>query len=126
MAGAYQGASEWSALNNFVLRMSFQPEALGIVLLDEIEKADQEIIHALYYQVIDNTGEWTNKKLSTGRGTHTQTIVCHNLVFIMTTNACDFDIIDFSIKHSDIYTSVSEDFEELGGSESESNIRNAE
>jgi ATP-dependent Clp protease ATP-binding subunit ClpA len=42
----------------------------------------------------------------------------------MTINACDFDIIDFSIKHSDIYTSVSEDFEELGGSELESNIRN--
>jgi ATP-dependent Clp protease ATP-binding subunit ClpA len=40
MAGAYQGASEGSALlNNFVL--------LGIVLLDEIEKADQEIIHGL-------------------------------------------------------------------------------
>jgi hypothetical protein len=61
MSGAYQGAYEGSALNNFILRMSLEPASLGIVLLDEIEKAGRGVIHGLY-QVIDK-GEWTNKKL---------------------------------------------------------------
>jgi ATP-dependent Clp protease ATP-binding subunit ClpA len=52
MSGAYQGAYKGSDLNNFILRMSLEPDALGIVLLDEIEKAKQGVIHGLY-QVID-------------------------------------------------------------------------
>ena len=52
--------------------MSLDPGALGIVLLDEIEKASQGVIHGLY-QVIDK-GEWTNKRLTSGRGTQTETI----------------------------------------------------
>jgi ATP-dependent Clp protease ATP-binding subunit ClpA len=112
MSGAYQGAKEGSALNNFVLRMSLVPDAMGIVLLDEIEKANQSVIHALY-QVIDK-GEWTNKRLS-GKGAQTSIIPCHNLVFVMTTNAADFQIMEFvNEKKDSIYTSVSDEFEELG------------
>lgn len=48
MSGAYSGASEGSALNNFIVRKSSEPDSLGIVLLDEIEKADKGVIHALY------------------------------------------------------------------------------
>lgn len=112
LSGAYQGAYEGSALNNFVLRMSSEPGALGIVLLDEIEKASQDVIHGLY-QVIDK-GEWTNKQLKSGNGTQTETIACHNLVFVMTTNACDSEIQKFASAHDGIYTSVREDFLELG------------
>jgi ATP-dependent Clp protease ATP-binding subunit ClpA len=122
MSGAYQGAYEGSALNNFVLRMSQEPDAIGIVLLDEIEKASREVIHGLY-QVIDK-GEWTNKKLTKGRGTQTETIPCHNLVFIMTTNACDMEILEFSDRNQELYTTVGEDFEEIGHA-LESKIRGA-
>jgi ATP-dependent Clp protease ATP-binding subunit ClpA len=100
MSGAYQGAYEGSALNNFVVRMSQEPEALGIVLLDEIEKASRGVIHGLY-QVIDK-GEWTNKRLVNGKGTHSETVSCHNLVFIMTTNAAD-KLICEKVKASDLY-----------------------
>jgi hypothetical protein len=41
MSGAYQGAKQGSALNNFVLNMSMELNAVGIVLLDEIEKASR-------------------------------------------------------------------------------------
>jgi len=82
MSGAYQGAEEGSALNNFVQRLSLEPDSLGIVLLDEIEKTSQGVIHALY-QVIDK-GEWTNKRLISGRAAQTDVISCHNLIFIMT------------------------------------------
>jgi len=120
MSGPYQGAKEGSALNNFVLCMSAEPDALGIVLLDEIEKSDQSVIHGLY-QVIDK-GEWTNKQL--GRGLQTETISCHNLVFIMTTNACDSDIQKFAVTHEDIYTLVGDDLEDLVD-DLEGRLRNA-
>ena len=61
LSGAFQGAKEGSALNNFVLPMSVEKQAVGIVLLDEIEKAAQDVIHALY-RVIDKD-EWTNKRM---------------------------------------------------------------
>jgi MoxR-like ATPase len=112
LSGAYQGAHEGSALNNFVLRMSLEPDALGIVLLDEIEKAGADVIHGLY-QVIDK-GEWTNKQLRAGKGTQTETIPCHNLVFILTTNACDDEIQEFAFTHNNIYTTVGDEFQELG------------
>jgi len=110
-SGAYQGAQQGSALNNFVLKMSLEPHAIGIVLLDEIEKASQGVIHALY-QVIDK-GEWTNKRL-TSRGSQTEVIPCQNLIFVMTTNACDFEIVDFAKKNPGIYNAVSDEFDELG------------
>jgi len=112
MSGPYQGAVQGSALNNFVLRLSCEPHSLGIVLLDEIEKASQGVIHGLY-QVIDK-GEWTNKRLTAQKGTQTETIACHNLVFIMTTNACDQEIYDYATRREDVYVTVGEDFEELG------------
>lgn len=109
-SGAYQGAYRGSALNNFVLKMSQQSQAIGIVLLDEIEKAEQNVIHALY-QVIDK-GEWTNKQL-TSHGSQTDVIPCHNLIFIMTTNACDFEITKFVKAHGHIYDAIGADFEDL-------------
>lgn len=109
-SGAYQGAQQGSALNNFVLKMSLEPQAVGIVLLDEIEKANQGVIHALY-QVIDK-GEWTNKRL-TSHGSQTDVIACHNLIFIMTTNACDFEIMNFVKQNDRIYNAVADDLEEL-------------
>jgi len=52
MSGAYHGSKQGSALNNFVVRMSSEPRSIGVVLLDEIEKAHQEVITSLY-QVLD-------------------------------------------------------------------------
>lgn len=119
MSGAYQGAKQGSALNNFVLKMSLEEDAIGIVLLDELEKASQGVIHALY-QVIDK-GEWTNKRLSSG-GSQTDVIPCDNLIFIMTTNACDFVISDFVKSRPEIYNIVGDDVDEIG-SELGSRIR---
>ena len=48
MSGAYVGSTQGSALNNFIVGKSKDPQSLGIVLLDEIEKADKGVIHALY------------------------------------------------------------------------------
>jgi ATP-dependent Clp protease ATP-binding subunit ClpA len=110
MSGAYQGAYEGSALNNFILRMSLDPHALGIVLLDEIEKAQKGVIHGLY-QVIDK-GEWTNKLLEEGKGVQTETISCHNIIFIMTTNASDDLILRYAEKH-EIYTADQDNLEEI-------------
>jgi len=86
-SGYWQGAEQGSSLNNFVHRMSIEDnrDSIGVVLLDEIENADRDVIHALY-QVLDK-GEWTNKKLS--HDAQSETIPCHNIIFIMTTNACD-------------------------------------
>lgn len=56
LAGAYQGAHSGSALNNFVVMMSSKPKNVGVVLLDEIEKADKSVVKGLY-QVIDK-GMW--------------------------------------------------------------------
>lgn len=81
MSGAYYGSREDSALNNFVLRMSQRPESVGVVLLDEIEKAGEDVIYGLY-QVIDKA-EWTNKKMSEGKDGHTETVSCFNIIFIM-------------------------------------------
>lgn len=91
MSGAHHGSQEGSALNNFILRISEDPDARGIVLLDEIEKADRGVIHGLY-QVLDK-GEWTNKKLESGSKAQTETVSCHNIIFIMTTNSADKLII---------------------------------
>ena len=56
---AYQGAEQGSTLNDFILSMSSKPDAIGVVLLDEIEKAMSDVVTGLY-QVLDK-GEWTNK-----------------------------------------------------------------
>ena len=52
MSGAYYGSKQGSALNNFVVHMSSEPRSIGVVLLDEIEKAHQEVLTSLY-QVLD-------------------------------------------------------------------------
>jgi ATP-dependent Clp protease ATP-binding subunit ClpA len=112
LSGAYRGSTEGSALNNFVIQMSYKKDSLGIVLLDEIEKAKQSVIHGLY-QVIDK-GEWTNKKLFEGKGVQTETISCHNIIFIMNTNAADQCICDAASTAPQLYTSKSVDeLEEL-------------
>ena len=110
MSGAYYGSKEGSALNNFVLRMSKRPESIGIVLLDEIEKAGEDVIHGLY-QVIDKA-EWTNKKMAMGKDGHTETVSCFNIIFIMTTNAADKEILDYA-KSNDVYTANEMDLEEI-------------
>eukprot|EP00956_Cyclotella_meneghiniana_P031527 scaffold83063_cov37-Cyclotella_meneghiniana.AAC.2 len=48
MSGAYYGSEAGSALNNFIVKMSTEPQSIGIVLLDEVEKAEREVITALY------------------------------------------------------------------------------
>jgi ATP-dependent Clp protease ATP-binding subunit ClpA len=58
--------------------------------------------------VIDK-GEWTNKKLSQGKGGQTETISCQNILFIMTTNAADRFISDAARSAPQLYTSTSVD-----------------
>eukprot|EP00931_Biecheleriopsis_adriatica_P106493 TRINITY_DN80930_c0_g1_i1.p1 TRINITY_DN80930_c0_g1~~TRINITY_DN80930_c0_g1_i1.p1 ORF type:complete len:730 (-),score=148.10 TRINITY_DN80930_c0_g1_i1:42-2183(-) len=110
MAGAYQGAQKGSAFNNFIVRMA-QTDKVGVVLLDEIEKAKQDVIHALY-QVIDK-GEWTNKKLDIyGDSSQTGVVSCRNLIFIFTTNAADQVIEDLG-KQNEWYTAPSDKLEDM-------------
>eukprot|EP00550_Attheya_septentrionalis_P010615 CAMPEP_0198306876 /NCGR_PEP_ID=MMETSP1449-20131203/58635_1 /TAXON_ID=420275 /ORGANISM="Attheya septentrionalis, Strain CCMP2084" /LENGTH=656 /DNA_ID=CAMNT_0044009437 /DNA_START=2430 /DNA_END=4400 /DNA_ORIENTATION=- len=109
MSGAYIGSAEGSALNNFISRIASEPESIGVVLLDEIEKAEKCVIHGLY-QVLDK-GEWTNKRLEKGAA-QTEVISCRNIIFIMTTNAADSLITDYAAKHHDMYTSDMDDLED--------------
>jgi DNA polymerase III delta prime subunit len=119
LAGAYQGAEEGSTLNNFILHISDSPGSVGVVLLDEIEKADREVIHGLY-QVLDKA-EWTNKKLSRQKGGQTNAIPCHDIIFIMTTNAADTEITELAGRRG-VFTATGEEFEDLKAS-FESRIR---
>ena len=75
MSGAYYGSEAGSALNNFIVKMSTEPQSIGIVLLDEVEKAEREVITALY-QVFDK-GEWTNKRFKSD--VQTEIISCRNI-----------------------------------------------
>lgn len=102
MSGAYKGSEEGSALNNYIVRRSNEPDTIGVVLLDEIEKADQDVIHGLY-QVFDK-GEWTNKRLNDGRAGQTEVVSCANIIFIMTTNAADSFILREAERTENHYT----------------------
>lgn len=106
MSGAYRGSYQGSALNNFVVTIAQDADAFGVVLLDEIEKAEQSVIHALY-QVIDK-GEWTNKKQSIDEdagANQTEVVSCRNVIFVMTTNSANRAILDFAQRRQQVYTS---------------------
>ncbi|KAL3910464.1 MAG: hypothetical protein SGILL_007677 [Bacillariaceae sp.] len=135
LSGSYVGSEQGSALNNFIVRKSRDNGTLGIVLLDEIEKASQEVIHALYRkctticllvelyieiccnahddsliffvsEVLDK-GEWTNKRLESGVGAQTQVVSCRNIIFILTTNAAT-DVIEEHARGAQVlYTAAS-------------------
>ena len=111
MSGPYQGAFVGSALNNFILDMSEEPKSIGIVLLDELDKAKRDVCSALY-QVLDK-GEWTNKKLQNDVDKQTKVISCKNIIFIMTANVADEDIVKYAKKHDEIYTAAPNDLEYL-------------
>jgi hypothetical protein len=102
LSGAYQGAYEGSALNNFILTMSETPNKIGVVLLDELDKAKEEVIKGLY-QVLDK-GEWTNKLLREGSGSQTSVVPCRNIIFIMTVNSADDRIVKYAKDHPSVYT----------------------
>jgi hypothetical protein len=110
MSGAYQGAHEGSTLNNFVVKIGQEPNKIGVVLLDEIDKATTGIITGLY-QVLDK-GEWTNKQLTTGSESQTSTISCRNIIFIMTVNAADRAIVEYAQGHPSVYTDGSREMAE--------------
>lgn len=78
VVGACQGAREGSSLNDFVLRISQEPNKIGVVLLDEIDKAKRGVIKGLH-QVLGK-GEWTNKQLAEGSGSQTSILSCQNIV----------------------------------------------
>ena len=85
--------------------MSSEPQAIGIVLLDE---ASRDVIHAMF-QVIDK-GKWTNKRLSS-HGSQTDVVSCNNLIFKMKTSACDKDISSYVNQHNEIYSAVADNME---------------
>lgn len=112
MSGAYYGSSQGSALNNYIVRMSNDPWAIGVVLLDEIEKAERSVIHGLY-QVFDK-GEWTNMKLEEGEGPQTSVISCQNVIFIMGSNAADTFIESRARAREEIYTAPTGHMRKIG------------
>ena len=60
-------------------------------------------------------GEWTNKRLTSGNESQTETIPCHNIIFIMTTNACDKDIQVYASKNKDeLYVKSGLEFSNAG------------
>jgi ATP-dependent Clp protease ATP-binding subunit ClpA len=73
-----------------------------VVLLDEIDKAENGVITGLY-QVLDK-GEWTNKQLTEGSASQTSIRTCRNIIFIMTVNAADRAIVDYAKRHPAVYT----------------------
>lgn len=123
MSGAYRGSYQGSALNNFVVRIAQDPGKFGVVLLDEIEKADKTVIHALY-QVIDK-GEWTNKKQDLDEdaaGNQTQVVSCRNVIFVMTTNAANNIIMDFAHRKKGVYMCMPRELDVMA-EELQANVR---
>ncbi|KAL7547982.1 hypothetical protein ACHAWF_011255, partial [Thalassiosira exigua] len=104
------GSQAGSALNNFIVKMSGEPQSVGIVLLDEVEKANRDVITA-FYQVFDK-GEWTNKRLELDL--QTEIIPCKNIIFIMTSNACDKHIMQYAESNMDLYIGDGMTFEDYG------------
>ena len=102
MSGAYYGSSEGSALNNFVVGIAQEQTKIGVMLLDEIDKAERGVITALY-QVLDK-GEWTNKQLVSGSESQTSVVSCQNIIFIMTVNSADSEIVKYAKIHPEVYT----------------------
>jgi ATP-dependent Clp protease ATP-binding subunit ClpA len=114
MSGAYRGSYQGSALNNFVVGIAQDSSAFGVVLLDEIEKADKTVIYALY-QVIDK-GEWTNKRQDQDEdaaGNQTQVISCRNIIFVMTTNAANSVILNYARNKSHVYTCPPQELDDM-------------
>ena len=86
-SGAYQGSETGSELNNFVVN---HRERLGVVNLDEFDRLDSKTSDALF--TIFDKGEWVNKKKSSCRY-QTQTLSCTKIVWVLTTNVFDDDIL---------------------------------
>lgn len=101
LAGAYVGSHEGSALNNFVRSIAQERNKIGVVLLDEIDKAAENVITGLY-QVLDK-GEWTDKQLRSRGDSQSSIVPCNNIIFIMTVNAADHAIVRYTKNHEDLY-----------------------
>eukprot|EP00397_Hematodinium_sp_SG-2012_P011632 GEMP01011777.1.p1 GENE.GEMP01011777.1~~GEMP01011777.1.p1 ORF type:complete len:508 (+),score=122.62 GEMP01011777.1:52-1575(+) len=98
LSGPYQGAKEGSKLNNFIVA---HDKKLGVVLLDEVEKAEKGVLEALL-NVFDK-GEWTNKQLVSGAAGQTRTVDCSRILFMLTTNAFDGIIKKFEENNKDVH-----------------------
>mmetsp|Transcript_13175 Transcript_13175/g.23305 ORF Transcript_13175/g.23305 Transcript_13175/m.23305 type:complete len:633 (-) Transcript_13175:155-2053(-) len=96
LGGAYQGAAEGSALNNFMRGHDGKP---AVVLFDEFEKAEKGVSDSLLN--IWDRGEWQDKKLVSGRN-QTKRTDCTKTLFILTTNAFDSAVTEFEKCHPDL------------------------
>ena len=87
-AGCYKQSEVGSELNNFVVN---HRSRIGVVNLDEFDRLKAEVRDGLF--TIFDKGEWIDKKTSSAY--QTKTLDCKNIVWVLTTNAFDNDIIRF-------------------------------
>jgi hypothetical protein len=87
--GAYQGSEVGSMLNNF---LSANEGKEVVVHLDEFEKTERCAREA-FYSVFD-TGIFYDKKLREKADGITRKVDCSRVIFCLTTNALDNDVLD--------------------------------
>ena len=87
-SGAYRGSEVGSELNNFVAN---HRDRVGIVNLDEFDKLEPKVRDGLF--TIFDKGEWVDKKMSLAY--QTKTLDCKKIIWVLTTNIFDNDIISF-------------------------------
>ena len=88
------------ALRDLVENILSNPGTVGVVVLDNIELADDGIVKTLH-RLIDK-GVWTR-----GRP-------LHNLIFLMTTNVCNSKVQSFVHQHDYIYGAIGGELDDLG------------
>jgi hypothetical protein len=94
-----QGRCHGSVLNNFMIKMSKKPQERGIVLLDDIHNATEEVIE-LFCKVFQ-TGHWANTKQPISRWRQSDALCsCSNVVFIATTNVADKEIVELCMTYN--------------------------
>jgi ATP-dependent Clp protease ATP-binding subunit ClpA len=91
LSGPFQGAEQGSPLNNWLGR---HDNRVGVVLLDEIEKAELKVMQSLL-NIVDR-GEYCDKQLR-GGGDQTRIVNVSKVIFIATTNAIDAATESFAL-----------------------------
>lgn len=89
-SGAYKSSEVGSELNNFVVSHCSK---IGVVNLDEFDCLQPEVRDGLF--TIFDKGEWVDKNKKTDSKKQTKTLDCRKIVWVLTTNRFDDDIIDF-------------------------------
>eukprot|EP00798_Chlamydomonas_sp_ICE-L_P014731 gene14731-20775_t len=106
--GSFQGSQRGSEMSNFLDSLSGKP---SVVILDEFEKTSKGVWEA-FIQIFDSGYETDHRN-------EIKSIDCRRTIFVLTTNAFDRTVIDYSSKTDEVYNARGATMEQLDGIMSE-------